>query len=209
MPQSSEVSPTSVTLTWTKPDRDGGSPLTGYTIEYKIDGQSGWKAVDDLRLPVVFTSFTVTNLQPSTGYRFRIFAHNKIGPSEPSSDSSLVKTSAQAEPPGPVRALQITDVDKTSVSLSWTPPSSDGGSELTGYVIEKRATGSVRWSAAGKVDAGRQKFTVVDLIEGGITVEHKLQNMPQHRRNIPTSCECRESNRSGQTDRHDRRDSEE
>jgi titin len=166
MPQSSEICPTSVTLTWTKPSRDGGSPITGYTIEYKVDGESTWKSLDDSRLPVVLPSFTVTNLQPTTGYRFRIIAHNKVGASEPSAESALTKTTAQAEAPGPVRSLTITDVDKNAISLSWMPPSNDGGSELTGYVIEKRATGSARWSVAGKVDAGRQKFTVEDLVEG-------------------------------------------
>jgi titin len=68
--------------------------------------------------------------------------------------------------PSPVRALNITDVDKESVTLAWTPPASDGGSEITGYSVEKRTAGSTRWSPCGKVEAAKLNFMAKDLIEG-------------------------------------------
>ena len=58
------------------------------------------------------------------------------------------------------------DVRKDSVLLSWKPPTDDGGSPLTGYVIMKRDAKRPTWSPAGKCDATTTAFKVKDLQEG-------------------------------------------
>jgi len=42
---------------------------------------------------------------------------------------------AVAEPPGPP-APKVTDWTRSTVELEWTPPSTDGGSKVTGYIAE-------------------------------------------------------------------------
>lgn len=62
--------------------------------------------------------------------------------------------------------MEAKDVQKDSVTLSWKPPTDDGGSPLTGYVIMKRDAKRSTWSNAGKVNASTTEFKVPDLIEG-------------------------------------------
>ena len=66
------------------------------------------------------------------------------------------------KPEGPV---QISDITKDSVTLSWQPPNKDGGSPLTGYVIEQRDTRRTQWNKAGSVDKDTTSFVASKLIE--------------------------------------------
>ena len=50
-----------------------------------------------------------------------------------------------ADKPDKPQNLQISGVDKDRVSLTWKPPRSDGGSEITKYVVEYREEGAFKW----------------------------------------------------------------
>lgn len=50
--------------------------------------------------------------------------------------------------------------------MEWTAPKSDGGSPITGYIIQKKEKGSPYWSNAVHVPASKTKATVPDLTEG-------------------------------------------
>uniref|UniRef100_A0A3B3ZAD0 Fibronectin type-III domain-containing protein n=1 Tax=Periophthalmus magnuspinnatus TaxID=409849 RepID=A0A3B3ZAD0_9GOBI len=65
--------------------------------------------------------------------------------------------------PGPPN-LYVTDVTADSASLSWTKPLHDGGSLITGYVIEYQKKDTDQWVHATTVKA--LDYTVADLIEG-------------------------------------------
>lgn len=41
------------------------------------------------------------------------------------------------DPPGPPGQPDVIHVDADHVRLKWTPPTDDGGSSVTGYVIER------------------------------------------------------------------------
>ena len=51
-------------------------------------------------------------------------------------------------PEGP---LEVKNIQKESMSLSWQPPKSDGGSPVTGYTIEKREANRNMWTPVAKV----------------------------------------------------------
>ena len=49
--------------------------------------------------------------------------------------------------------------------MSWQPPTKDGGSPLTGYVIEQRDKRRTQWAKAGSVDKDTTSFTASKLLE--------------------------------------------
>ena len=50
--------------------------------------------------------------------------------------------------------------------IEWAVPEDDGGSPITGYIIEKRDISRKSWEDSGKVKADQLQFTVDKLLEG-------------------------------------------
>lgn len=92
-PSSPEVatkSSDSVTLFWSAPDKDGGSPIQGYIIEIQDEGATEWKRLNEQDKLSLTTQFTVPNLEENKECRFRIIAVNAVGESDPSARSNVV-----------------------------------------------------------------------------------------------------------------------
>ena len=68
--------------------------------------------------------------------------------------------------PSVPRELKVTDIQKESIAITWQVPEDDGGSPITGYVIEKRDAKKNTWASAGKVKPAELAFTLMKLIEG-------------------------------------------
>jgi len=67
--------------------------------------------------------------------------------------------------PGKPAATKITKIGKNSATLSWESPKSDGGAEITNYVIEYRIEGGFKWVRIKDV-VSDTKHTVKSLVEG-------------------------------------------
>lgn len=61
--------------------------------------------------------------------------------------------------------LEVTNVTHNSADLEWKAPKSDGGSHITGYIIELRTTHRSTWSKVGTVDEKTKTFNVSNLKE--------------------------------------------
>ena len=68
--------------------------------------------------------------------------------------------------PGAPGKPRIVDWDKDHVDIEWPAPESDGGSPLTGYIIQKKEKGSPYWTNAVHVPPNQTSATVPDLVEG-------------------------------------------
>ena len=165
------TSPTSVELTWARPRSDGGSEVTGYIIEKKPKSGPWTKVTTDT---VDGTSFTVRNLPEDEDVEFRITAVNKAGVGKPSKTVVIAIL-----PPGPPGIPEVSDVDKTSATLTWTVPTKDGGSKITGYVVEKRERGRDRWVRINRTPVQETTLSITDLVEKNeyefrVTAENKI-----------------------------------
>jgi len=127
-----EVHTTSCTVTYQPPRDDGGTPLTGYILERRtpVNVYSKWVRVNDT--PVTDLQYTIDNLTPATEYQFRVGAVNQVGMSNFSLMSPKIMTVEKPDKPG---LPEVIDVTGTSVSLQWTVPDSDGGTDINEYIV--------------------------------------------------------------------------
>lgn len=69
-------------------------------------------------------------------------------------------------PSAPVGPLKISDINKTKAKLSWQPSEKDGGSPITGYIIEKCEGWKSTYIEAGKVKPNTTAFEMTGLTDG-------------------------------------------
>lgn len=74
-----DVDKTEVWLVWNWPDRNGGSEITGFFVEYQEEGEKEWDEWKTVSIPETH----VTGLEEGKTYRFRVKAENAIGLSRP------------------------------------------------------------------------------------------------------------------------------
>jgi hypothetical protein len=123
---------TQVSLSWTAPVNNGGSAITDYLVEYKLNSEpTTWSTFSDGTSTSTFA--TVTSLSNSSTYNFRVSAINAIGTSTPSGTANATP-SAPTAPGAPTGLSGISG--NTQASLSWTAPVNNGGSAITDYLVE-------------------------------------------------------------------------
>lgn len=72
-----EVSKTSVSLAWQRPPYDGGSKITGYSVERRDAPNGRWVKANFTN--IIELMFTVSGLSQGETYEFRVFAKNAVG----------------------------------------------------------------------------------------------------------------------------------
>jgi len=130
-PRVSDSGSESATLTWERPRHDGGSKIQGYQIERRdLQEDRDWVIVNDFL--VKDPTYVAHSLLNGHEYEFRVRAKNAAGMSKPSPASSRFKTKSKFTVPSPPGTPQVVKIGKNYVDLKWTPPTSDGGSRITG-----------------------------------------------------------------------------
>jgi hypothetical protein len=115
----------SVALSWSAPG-DGGSPLTGYKL-YRSTTSGGETLLATLGTA---TSYTDAGLGNGTTYYYKLAASNTVGDSSQSAERSSTPFGKAASP-----ALGSATGGNARITLTWSAPSDNGGSPLTGYKL--------------------------------------------------------------------------
>jgi len=89
-PEVKDKTKSSITLSWTPPDKDGGSPIRGYIIEVHEEGCPDWRRVNPSDKLHPSTEITVPDLKEGKKCRFRVYAVNAAGNSEPSAKTAEI-----------------------------------------------------------------------------------------------------------------------
>jgi len=130
------ISPTSISLSWSPPQNNGGAAITGYKIEYKVP-PSDYSVLTNTGN---VTQYTHTGLLTGKTYIYRVSAINSVGTSNPSLESVVTPKNTSApplnKPPNPPSSLTAVAYSGTQINLSWTSPTSNGGPPVTAYKIQ-------------------------------------------------------------------------
>ena len=145
-----------VTLSWSPPTSNGGSEI----IEYQwSQDQVTWNVVNAATLRV-----TATDLNNDATYTFYVRAKNSVDVGPAATTTATPSASggsgggrggrggAQGSVPGPPRNLSASPGTR-QVDLSWSPPTDDGGSAITGYLIEVSEDGGSSWRALANTES--------------------------------------------------------
>ena len=117
----------SVELAWKAPQSDGGSAIISYRI-YGGTSRGGMQFLD--AVPAKSPSYTATGLVNGFPYFFYVTAFNRIGDGP---SSSIVEVTPKGPPSAPQQLVAVPG--DGSVTLTWKPPVSDGGSLITHYKV--------------------------------------------------------------------------
>ena len=117
----------SASISFSPPSSDGGTPITSYTVTSNPDNIT----VTGLFSPI--SPMIITGLTSNTYYTFTVIATNFDGPSYPSNSSNQIKTFTAV--PSPPLDVIATATGPDSASISFSPPSSDGGSPILSYTV--------------------------------------------------------------------------
>ncbi|GAB2573971.1 fibronectin type III domain-containing protein [Microlunatus antarcticus] len=118
----------SASVSFDAPASDGGSVVTGYTVTTAPGGTVTSCATSPCE---------VDGLTNGTAYTFTVRAMNALGTGEPSAASDAVTPAVAPGAPTDIRAV-ATDA---SATVSFTAPAADGGSPVTGYVVQVGSSG--------------------------------------------------------------------
>ncbi len=119
-----------ITASWSAPREDGGTAVTGYDVQYKETAGTSWT---DVTHTGTGTTATISGVTGGTSYDVRVRARNAVGAGLWSNVVSV--TPGVVTVPGAVGALSA--VPGTGrLTVSWRPPASDGGADISGYDLE-------------------------------------------------------------------------
>merc|ERR1719309_818800 len=149
-------------IAWRVPKDDGGCPIEYYIVE-KFDVDTGiWSAVGTT--PTL--NIECKDLAQGKEYEFRVRAVNSEGegPNLKTLRSIIAKDPFTV--PLPPSAPDVVDWSESHMDLEWKEPIDDGGSPITGYIIEMKVRHSSEWTQVQTIEGNRKKGTVHGLREG-------------------------------------------
>ncbi|XP_019746199.1 immunoglobulin-like and fibronectin type III domain-containing protein 1 isoform X2 [Hippocampus comes] len=156
-------SATCIEFKWRPPKDDGGSPVMNYIMERQQIGRNTWKKLGEI--PGV-PFYRDTDVDRGRKYCYRIRALTSEGVSEVMETEDL-QAGILAFPSAPAPPKVVSAFDDC-INLSWTAPSNTGGSQIIGYMVEKRKKGSNLWTGvnASMEPIKEKKCAVKDVVAG-------------------------------------------
>lgn len=148
--------PNYIQVDWKVPQSDGGAGIFDYTATASPGGATCTSTF--------WNRCFIQGLAPRTDYTVTVTARNSKGMSTPSSPSDKVRLDTGAVAPSPPTRVSAVAGD-TSATVSWSPPSDDGGSPVTAYTVYADSwqvcrTTALTCNATGLTNGTPYTFTV-------------------------------------------------
>ncbi len=137
------------TVSWSAPDTDGGSAITGYTVTTSPGGAL---------TPATGTSVVVGGLTDGTAYTFTVTATNGVGTGPASAASSPVTPAGSATVPGAPTSVTAV-AGNGQATVNWSAAAANG-SPISGYTVTSSPAGG------NATTAGATSAAVIGLTNG-------------------------------------------
>ena len=146
-------------VTWAAPVDNGGSAVTGYIVDWSTDGTT-W--LGNVRLAATVYGTTLTGLVGGAATTVRVRATNAYGTS---AAATATVTPIAPTVPGTMGAPTI-NVNYNAATAYWSTAPNNGGSVVTGYVVEWSTDNGTTWSRSATQAATARSLAVTGLVGG-------------------------------------------
>ena len=109
-------------VSWQTPISDGGSAITGYTIQWKAASGNWTVPADVSKATATGTTHTITGLTDGTPYTVRIIATNQVGNGEPTPESTATPMMPQQLGPRDIGRVTLSSTTPGVIDSSWVAP---------------------------------------------------------------------------------------
>ena len=150
----------SLAVVWTAPTDDGGSPITGYKLEWKLSTASDWASRSH---GASVRTFPITELDNGSPYDVRVTASNSVG----SGPASAQMSGTPSTTPGAPDITGVTPGDG-SLMVAWSAPMDDGGALINDYTIAWKLSSTASWEGADSATDpdNASPYTIMGLDNG-------------------------------------------
>lgn len=161
-----------VMISWQAPSSSGGAAITSYNI-YRGTSPGGEGGVPLTIVSGSARSYADTSVANGQAYYYTVSASNSAGEG-PKSNEASATPSAPLTPPGPPSGLVARAASPSQINLSWNAPASNGGSQITGYDVERSTDSGSTWNAISP-NTGSAETTYSDTgLQPGLAFEYRV-----------------------------------
>ena len=123
-----DVTTSSIEVRWDAPADETRLPPTAYTVFWGTDLADPTNPSTAASVPSSMMRYVITGLDAGTIYQVAVIARNRIGTSQ---RSDILTTMTQEARPTAPKELTLGRVTTDSIAISWKPPASTGGADIT------------------------------------------------------------------------------
>ena len=157
----------SLTVAWTAPtgiEGTGGSPITGFKIQWKLNSQTDWNTYEERDDGDNKSPYTITEtLENGKMYDVRVVAVNINGDSR-ESDSATGTPSRKPDAP---TGVDITDYGNGWLEVTWTAlmGTDTGGSPIKNYIVQWKF-GTNNYDTTNQATPAASPYKITNLENG-------------------------------------------
>ena len=156
----------SLTVSWTAPtgiEGTGGSPITGFKIQWKPNSQADWTTYEERDDEDDRSPFTITEtLENGTKYDVRVIAVNINGDSRESESA----TGTPSRKPDAPTGVDITNFGNKWLKVEWDAviDEATGGSAIKNYIVQWKS--GANYDTTNQATPAASPYTITNLTNG-------------------------------------------
>jgi subtilisin family serine protease len=147
-------------VSWTTPADLGGGILSGYTVDWSVDGGETW--IGNVKTTASVRYASLTGITGGVSHTVRVRALNQYGTG---TDATSVVVPTPIVPPSQPRSVRVSVGYNTAV-VYWSTPATTGGAVVGSYQVQHSADNGTTWTTSATLPASARSFSLTGLRGG-------------------------------------------